>query len=189
MSRAGMEPCILSLSLRAPSEFLTRVLTKLRTTVSPAPLSISHCVARSAGGKVGRGVSGSGKHFFFLFLLLWLWSSAPPFDLFFSFSTSLYLPVSSSRQFSFLSPSFRWLLHPMRRKRKIDLYFSVFFSCCHQKYKTSENSYSHLFLSFLVCSFASCLLNVQTKKAHHSWFLPLIPFTLFFFFKLTWCAE
>lgn len=72
-----------------------------------------------------------------------------------SLSACFFIPL----EFSFLIPSSRRLLQPLRKKRKINLYF-CFFSCCHEKYKTSEKSYSRLsvlssvflFFLFIHCS-------------------------------------
>lgn len=162
MTKPKVEPCILSLSVRTPSELQTWwLLTTLRTTVSVALFSISHCVTWSK--LVGRwegGVLAVGSAFLFV-ILLWLWTSySSLIPLSFSSFSSLFPFIDFILlDFSFLIPSSCRLLQLLRKTRKINLYLCFF--CCHQKYKTSGKkatprfyrlSFMFLFLPFFLPS-------------------------------------
>lgn len=131
MTKPKVEPCILSLSVRSPSEFLTWwLLTTLWTTVSVALFSISHCVTWSK--LVGRWEGGpeQWEALFCLYSSLievqtLLWSL--------SVSLSLTLCLFSSIEFFilfrvFISDPLISYASPTIKKEKEDKSVLLFFS-------------------------------------------------------------
>ena len=172
-----MEPCILSLSVRSPSESLTWwLLTTMWTTVCVAPFSISHCVTKSK--LVGRWEGGPPQWeapfcSFFCFFdcevqpLFW----SPSASLFLSLSLSLcarfhLLSSSSFLEFSFLIPSSRRLLQPLRKKRKINLY-SCFFLLSSKNIKHLEKKQLPLLCPFFSCVSLPLVCLSFTLKVMH----------------------
>lgn len=102
----------------------------------------------------GGGVSSVGSHSVILLIVtVRLLLSLSPF-LHVCFHLS-----SSSHYSSFLIPSSHRLLQPLRKKRKIcTLVF--FFSCCHQKYKTSFQKSNSRFCPF----FCALLLYLRLQR-------------------------
>lgn len=164
-----VEPCILSLNVRAPSEFLTWwLLTILWTTVSVALFSISHCitwnklVGRWEGGK---GDLRSGKCLSVPYSSL-IMKFRPSFDLCLSIYLSLFLPVC-----------FLLVLHPIKA-----FIFDPLISWASPNIKKEKEDRSVLFV------FSAVIKNIKhLKKALAS--LSFLLCSCFFFFSSVFMLE
>lgn len=174
MTKPKVEPCILSLSVRSPSECLTWwLLTALQATVSGALFSISHCVTWCK--LVRKWEEGSQQWEAPLCSLSFcdcevqtiVWSLSV--SLSHSLSACFHLLSSSFYTVVISAPSFFLWASPTIKTEREDK--SVLFFCCLQKYKTEKTQF--VLLSFPLSLFL--FIPYSSFKAHISYPLVISP--------------